>query len=221
MKRVISILLSVAMMLQLAACGSASQPAAKSEAAENSSKASASSVAIKGADKNEKSATVENVTLTVVNAEKKPVVGDRTADNVGQENGEYFANGSDIVKAADYENIVATVKVDSKSDKAITFSEMGWSAVMPDGYKLEDITVEGDISGQIPSNYSGESTVTILAKKSLNVSNLNLNYSFMDYNDEWNAAMSDILQNSLTEDQYKAKYGDKFTPTEMVFNISL
>lgn len=222
MKKVIMILLSSVMALQMVACSTATAPAGVSEnAKESSSSAQSKNENELKAENDGKSITVDNMTITIVKAEKKAVVGDRTSDNFAKENGEYFADGTDIVKAADYENIVITVKVDSKADKAITFNEMGWSAVMVDGYKLKPITVDGDIKGQIPSNYSGESTVNILVKKSLNVSTLKLNYSFIDYNDEWSTALKDTIQNSLSESQFKAKYGNKFTPKEMLFNINI
>lgn len=222
MKKVIMILLASVTVMQLAACNSTTSPVGSlGNVKDSSSSAQNKNENELKPENNGRSITVDNMTITIVKAEKKDVVGDRTADNFTKENGEYFADGSDIVKAADYENIVITVNVNSKYDKAITFSEMGWSAEMTDGYKLKNISVDGDIKGQIPSNYSGESTVNILAKKALNISKLKLKYSFMDYNDEWSAALKDTIQNSLSESQFKAKYGDKFTPKEMVFNINI
>lgn len=51
---------------------------------------------------------VDNVVFTITEGAINPVKGDRTEDNYADENGEYFALGGDIVKAADYEQIVST-----------------------------------------------------------------------------------------------------------------
>jgi hypothetical protein len=166
-------------------------------------------------------AILDNISMKVLDAKKEAVVGDRTADNVSKKNGEYFANGSDIVKATDYERIIISMQVENKSNKAITFNQMGWSATMSDGFKLKNITIDGDINGQVPSNYSGASKVSILAKKSLKVSSFKLTYNLMDYNDEWNAALGDLLKNGLSEEQFNKKYGDKFVSKPIDFNITL
>lgn len=164
---------------------------------------------------------LDKISITIVDAKKEAVIGDRTQDNYAKKGGEYIAYGSDIVKAADYDKIVVTVQVDNKSEKAISFSSMGWLAVMPDGYKLDNITVDGDIEGQVPSNYSGTSTVNVIVKKSLNLSTFKLNLNLMDYNDEWTAAMGDIFKNGLTEQQYNEKYGDKFVPKPLSFDVTV
>jgi len=222
MKKLISILLFAALVISLSACSSNDKYV--NSVNSDSSSSTMSTVQSTTSSETVSSTTnsiLDSVSMKVIEAKKESVVGDRTAENVGKDNGEYFADGSDIVKAADYENITITIQVDNKSNKAITFSQMGWSAVMPDGSKLDKITVDGDIEGQIPSNYSGTSKILILAKKSLNISSFKLSYNLMDYNDEWNAALSDLMQNGLTEEQFNAKYDNKFVSKKIDFDVKV
>lgn len=226
MKKILANLICIALIFSLVGCSNTSSSSSVasskvvSQQASSDSSAQESSVQSKAAS-NKYDSLLDKVTMKVINAKKEAVVGDRTADNVSKENGGYFADGSNIVKAADYERIIVSLQVENKSNKAIAFSEMGWSAVMPDGFKLDKITIDGDIKGQVPSNYSGLSKVSILIKKSLNVSSFKLTYNLMDYNDQWSAALSDVMQNNLTEKQYNAKYGDKFSPKTLDFDITI
>ncbi len=68
-----------------------------------------------GNDGEKEEKTLENNSLTTIKIVEQVIgepIGDRTADNVGQENGEYFAIGSDIVKCSDYtNNSLTTIKI--------------------------------------------------------------------------------------------------------------
>jgi len=160
---------------------------------------------------------VDNVVFTITEGAINPVKGDRTEDNYADENGEYFALGGDIVKAADYEQIEFSVIIENKSDKAIYFSEVGWEAVLPDGYKLKHITVEGKIGEQMPSNYTAEGKVIIIKEKAIQAGQLKLTYHYMDYNEEWQEAIWQVISGELTEEEYTAK----FNPQPVVFDIEL
>lgn len=61
-------------------------------------------------DSNPNEKTKDGVKLILESVTKQPVKGDRTQDNVAEDNGEYFANGSDIAKAIDYEYITVKIK---------------------------------------------------------------------------------------------------------------
>lgn len=161
--------------------------------------------------------TFDNIVFTITEGTINPVKGDRTEDNYADENGEYFGLGSDIVKAADYEQIEFSVIIENKSDKAIYFSEVGWEAVLPDGYKLEHITVEGKIGEQIPSNYTAEGKVIIIKEKAIQADQLKLIYYYMDYNEEWQEAIWQAITGELSEEEYTAK----FNPRPVVFEIKL
>lgn len=152
----------------------------------------------------------DGIVITITGVKVSDVVGDRTQDNYGKENGEYFANGSDVVKASDYELVEIDVKVENKSDRAITFSQFGWSAEQADGYKFKNIGVTGKLKEQIPSNYTTEEKLSILKEKALATEKLMLNYNLIDYNEEWNKAMGEAVSGTLNEKQWKEKYGDKF-----------
>lgn len=161
--------------------------------------------------------TVDGVTITLVDVHFSEVVGDRTEDNFAEENGEYFANGSDILKASDYEWIDISVKVENNSGQAINFSEMGWIAKLPDGYKLNDITATGKLKEQIPSNYTAEEKVSILKEKAIKADSMVVTYNFLDYNEEWNQAIWGAIQGTVTEEEFN----EKFTIQEIDFEIQL
>lgn len=161
--------------------------------------------------------TFDNIVFTITEGTINPVKGDRTEDNYADENGEYFGLGSDIVKAADYEQIEFSVIIENKSDKAIYFSEVGWEAVLPDGYKLEHITVEGKIGEQIPSNYKAEGKVIVVKEKAIQTDQLKLTYNLMDYNEEWREAIWQLLSGEFDAEEYTSK----FNPQPVVFEIKL
>ena len=161
--------------------------------------------------------TVDDVVFIITDCAINLVKGDRTEDNYADDNGEYFAIGSDIVKAADYEQIEFDVIIENKSDKAIYFSEVGWEAELPDGYKTEHITVEGKIGEQMPSNYKADGKVVIIKEKDIQADQLQLTYNFMDYNEEWQEAIWKAVSGEMTEEEYTSR----FNPQPVVFDIRL
>lgn len=161
--------------------------------------------------------TVDDVVFTITECSVASIEGDRTKDNVAEENGEYFAIGSDIVKVADYEQVELSIMIENKKDKAITFSEVGWEAKLPDGYKLENITVEGKIGEQMPSNYKGEGKIVIVKEKAIKAETMQLTYNLMDYNEEWKEAIWKAVAGEMTEEQYK----NKFNPKPVVFELKV
>lgn len=161
--------------------------------------------------------TIDDVVFTITECLINPVKGDRTEDNYSDDNGEYFAIGSDIVKVDNYEQIELSVVIENKSNKAITFSEVGWEAKLPDGYKLTNITVEGKIGEQMPSNYKGEGKLIIIKEKVIKVNKLHLTYNFMDYNEEWQSAIWGAISGEVTENEYK----EKFNPKPVDFEITI
>jgi len=159
----------------------------------------------------------DGVSITITDVKVTDKKGDRTKDNYAQENGEYFALGSDIVKASDYEQIEVGVKVENKSDKAISFSSVGWSAKLPDGYELENIEVTGKLDGQIASNYAVEEKIIITKEKAIKADKMTLTYNFMDYNEEWRQAFWKLLSGEFDVQEYQ----DKFNPYPMDFILEL
>lgn len=170
-------------------------------------------------DSNPNEKTKDGVKLILESVTKQPVKGDRTQDNVVEDNGEYFANGSDIAKAIDYEYITVKIKIENSTDKAITLSENGWSAKMEDGYRLKNCTLSKELKEQIASNNFIDGEVKILAQKKLNVQNFELSYNLIDYTN-FNKMVSDAISGK-SENQCKREYPELFKENYIKFNIEV
>lgn len=163
-------------------------------------------------------ATVNGVSITVTKASLEPVIGDRTSSNVAQENGPYFANGSDIVKAADYQNVKISFKIENKSQKAYTFSAWGLKAKSQTDYELTN-NIFGDSSADVQTDANSENEFEALftIKKSISITSVKLTYSFLNYNSEWSDDIGKVTAKSMTESQYSAKY----KPVALNFDVSI
>lgn len=170
-------------------------------------------------DSNPNEKTKDGVKLILESVTKQPVKGDRTQDNVAEDNGEYFANGSDIAKAIDYEYITVKIKIENSTDKAITLSENGWSAKMEDGYRLKNCTLSKELKEQIASNNSIDGEVKILGQKKLNVQNFELSYNLIDYTN-FDKMVSDAISGK-SENQCKREYPELFKENYIKFNIEV
>lgn len=170
-------------------------------------------------DSNPNEKTKDGVKLILESVTKQPVKGDRTQDNVVEDNGEYFANGSDIAKAIDYEYITVKIKIENSTDKAITLSENGWSAKMEDGYRLKNCTLSKELKEQIASNNFIDGEVKILAQKKLNVQNFELSYNLIDYTN-FDKMVSDAISGK-SENQCKRDYPELFKENYIKFNIEV
>jgi hypothetical protein len=164
---------------------------------------------------NEAATTVEGLFITFTNCKVGNVKGDRTKDNVGTENGEYFAVGSNVVKVSDYKEIVLNANIKNDTDKAITFNKMGLFVTLPDGYKLENTSWEGKFNSQIASKSDGIGTIKIITEKNTKTDEILLTYKYINFNDEWNDTFSQYLKQTITEKQYLEKY----TPIPIKFKI--
>jgi hypothetical protein len=224
------ILLSVMLCTMIVTVGCTGNTNKASESSvQPSVSAQHSNVASKQADQTQKtvaeppkapdgtSVTKSDVAITISNVKVSPVIGDRTKDNVGQANGDYFAIGSDIVKASDYEQIEVTVNIDNKSTKSIHFSGAGWIAKMPDGYELKVSQAKGKVDGQIASNHTGEGKLIFVKEKTIIAKNVLLTYKLMDYGDEFNEAVRKAISGDLTKEEFEKQ----FKPQEMNFEVTL
>ncbi|ALS17736.1 hypothetical protein [Clostridium butyricum] len=170
-------------------------------------------------DSNPNEKTKDGVKLILESVTKQPVKGDRTQDNVVEDNGEYFANGSDIAKAIDYEYITVKIKIENSTAKAITLSENGWSAKIEDGYRLKNCTLSKELKEQIASNNFIDGEVKILAQKKLNVQNFELSYNLIDYTN-FDKMVSDAISGK-SENQCKRDYPELFKENYIKFNIEV
>ncbi|MFL0268021.1 hypothetical protein [Candidatus Clostridium radicumherbarum] len=126
--------------------------------------------------------TVDGLTLSV-NAKIGVVKGDRTKDNVAHDNGEYIANGSDIVKAADYKSIIVDIDIKNDRDNAADLRYL--NGALQDGYKTNStITVDG-YNIQIQAKTSGKYEFKFLVRKDIITENLNLYYLWIKNKDEY------------------------------------
>ncbi|WP_410495000.1 hypothetical protein QTL86_12680 [Cellulosilyticum sp. ST5] len=150
----------------------------------------------------------EYPTAVVISTEIGQPVGDRTADNVGQENGDYFAIGSDIVACADYDSIHVTAQLTNTTGELLNTSAIAWSAKMEDGYELglfQDgvgigIMNEGTLSKQIQANSTETFEFDIYKKKDVTGSKIILNYRDINYGDKYNEMMKMAFSGSSEED---------------------
>lgn len=161
----------------------------------------------------------DNIAITLKGATIENIVGNRDANNKKADKGEYFNHKGKALKASDYEYIVLNMNIENKSDKTITFSRRGWIVTLPDGNELKDFTVTAALSSELRFASSSDGKIKILKEKSTNIDKFELKYNLLNYDEEWNKMNEDIVNNKLSNEQAKAKYGDKLTPKEMKFNV--
>lgn len=166
---------------------------------------------------NEKASPVEGFSITVTAFNIQGVKGDRTADNYANANGEYFAKGSDIVKASDYNSIVVDVEFENNTEKAISISTIGWKAILQDGYKLKNFKPDGKYDNQIASNNKIKLTLSDIVEKTISVKQVDISYSYLDYNDEWSQAMKDAMTSKITKDEFL----EKFKPIPITWKLNI
>ena len=192
MRKLISIILIAMLSIALISCKEES-----SSNNENTDSKSTENTATENKDSTKKQTELK---FTVDSVTREDIKGDRTQDNVSSENGECFAIGSKIVKASDYEYIVASVKIENTSDKAANLNKMGFTAEKEDGYQFSGIIL--DIDTQISSKSSVSGKIKIPVERKYNVNKLKLEY------------VGDIPQGlvqdskTLSEDEIKEKYKD-------------
>ena len=135
-------------------------------------------------------------------------IGDRTADNIGQENGEYFAIGSDIVKCSDYDNVHVVVELTNNRDELFTTNIMAWSAEMEDGYSLNFNTNDySDI--QIQSGSTAKIELDILKEKTVKGNKIILTYTDINYDDTYAEFFQKALSGA-TEEECRKEYPQYF-----------
>lgn len=135
-------------------------------------------------------------------------VGDRTADNIGQENGEYFAIGSDIVKCSDYDNVHVVVELTNNRDELFTTNMMAWSAEMEDGYSL-NINNNDYSDIQIQSGSTAKIELDILKEKTIKGDKIILTYTDINYDDTYAEFLNKALSGA-TEEECRKEYPQYF-----------
>ncbi|HDF5636636.1 TPA: hypothetical protein SOL41_003507 [Clostridioides difficile] len=167
MKKVLLLITVCLLSVGLVACSSTNN-----KDAENTTKKE------KKANENE----VDGIKITIKNVTKEDIKGDINEDGSFNENGEYFSDGIEKKKAADYVYEVVNVEVENKTDKAVKLFQTGWNAVGTDGYEFKDIKVTDKLDNQqVPANYKFDAQVKILVEKNMNVKEIVLKYNLKDY----------------------------------------
>nr|DAF76786.1 MAG TPA: protein of unknown function DUF4969 [Caudoviricetes sp.] len=208
-RKIIAVILTTFTFVGLVSCGN-------SNANSNTKEVAAQGI---NTDSNPNEKIKDNIKFILESVSKEQVKGDRTQDNVSQDNGEYFANGFDIAKAIDYEYIIVKIKIENSTDNALTLSKNGWSAEMEDGYKLKNYTLSQEFNGQVASHNFAEGEIKILVEKKLNVQNFELSYNLLDYNN-FDKMVSDAISGK-SEAQCKKDYPELFKENYVTFNIEV
>ena len=171
---------------------------------------------------NEKATPVDGISIAVTGLRVQSPKGDRTKDNFARENGEYFADGSDIVKASDYNQIAISIEIENNTDKVINTSLSGWQAKLQDGYKLKGLSYykDGTITNpmeikQVASHNNVKATLCCTIEKTISIKEIDLTYNYLDYNDEWSKAIGEAISGKLTKEDYEKK----FTPVPINWNL--
>lgn len=162
--------------------------------------------------------TVDGLTLTV-NAKIGTVKGDRTKDNVGDEKGEYIADGSDIVKASDYKSIIINVDIKNDSDRVAELSQLYWSGELQDGYKLNNTLLDDGKDSQIQAKTSGKYEFQFLVKKDIKAEKIKLDYLWIKNTDEFQKLIQDPSVSQLTQQEVAEKYKDVFSTIKLQTDI--
>jgi len=162
--------------------------------------------------------TIDGLTLTVA-SKIEAIKGDRTKDDVGKENGEYIADGSDVVKAIDYKKIAISVNVKNNTDRTIPMSAFYWGAELQDGYKLNQTITGNQKDSQIQSKTNGKYEFYYTVKKDIKADKINLTYLWVKNEEEFKKIMADPNLSKMSEKEAKEKYKNVYTGFKLVADI--
>lgn len=153
--------------------------------------------------------TVDGLTLTI-NSRIEQVKGDRTKDNYSDDKGEYFAKGSDIVKAADYKNIVVEMDIKNDTSRSIEINPLYVSAELQDGYKLSN-NIDGSQEDQVQSKATGKYKFSFVVKNDIKADKVKLSYLWIKNEEEFKKLVQDPNVSKMSEEEAKEKYKDVYT----------
>ena len=139
---------------------------------------------------------------------------------VGQENSEYFAIGSDIVKCSDYINVHIVVELTNNREELFTTNLMAWSAEMEDGYKL-NFNSNNYSDVQIQSGSTAKVELDILKENTVKGDKIILTYTDINYDDTYTEFFQKALGGS-TEEELRKDYPQYFDESlQHTFEVSL
>lgn len=213
MRKIISISLIMCLTLTLSACGASKKVETNNAPAKTTNTKPA-------VTKDSSTQTADGLTLAITSAKTEAVKGDRTADNHMQENGEYFADGSNVVKAADYKQITVDVDIKNDTGKTIQAGPFYWGAELSDGYKLQqNVPGNSKSDSQVQSKGTGKCELYFVVKNDAKTDKLNLTYLWVKNEEEFKKLMSDPRAAQMTEQEAKEKYKDVYTGIKLTTDI--
>ncbi|MCG7406782.1 hypothetical protein MH117_05070 [Paenibacillus sp. ACRRX] len=170
--------------------------------------------------------TKDGITVEVLSATLEEIMGDRTKDNFSDKNGEYFAIGSNIVKASDYRKLALKVRYFNDRKTAISFPSMSvvaWTLTLPNGVKTKQFDKFEKLVGTVDSKSKVEETISIVVKKPSDKEKQKyvLTYGLLNYTEEFNKVLKDYMLGAITPKDWAKKYEKKFTPIDMVIKLQI
>lgn len=212
-KKIAAILVALFTVISVTGCSKKGDAAINTNIPKNENKTEdAKSPDAKGEEQTNKASntqSLDGLTLTV-SAKIQPVKGDRTKDNIGDVKGEYFANGSDIAKASDYNEIVIIVDVKNDTSKVVQIGVHNWGAELQDGYKLTGNTTGNDPDDQVQSKSSGKYELHYAVKKDIKAEKIKLTYLWVKNQEEFKKTINDPNIAKMSALEVREKYKDIF-----------
>lgn len=106
-------------------------------------------------------------------------------------------------------NIIVSYNIKNDTDAPYFYAFTGWHPSLPDGTKLKLLTTVSDMKAQSISPHSEQTlTLTIQIPKDVNVSEIAMYYSFMNYDEQYWSDFGGYLSGS-TPASALTKYTDK------------
>ena len=157
--------------------------------------------------------TVGGVSISITSCAISAVKGDRTVSNVRKSNGNYFALGSKIVKAADYNLIKLTLKINNESAQTYNYSQKALS-VLPRGIVLGNNIDQID---KVAVKTSKIVTMNYYKKKAIQANKLSIIYNFLNYDVTFYSDLKAIAKKKMTVSQFEKKY----EPTALYYSVPI
>lgn len=163
------------------------------------------------------SVSVKNGLTMTATATIGVIKGDRTKDNYADPNGDYFADGSNIVKTSEYKSILVKVAIKNNGPKTVDVSSYNWMAELADGYKLTSNM--GDTI-QIQPGKTGEVELIYYVKNSAELKAVKVTFVHVVNREKYNEMYSEALK-GVGKAELEKKYGDSYKIYILKTNIKL
>lgn len=162
---------------------------------------------------------IDGVTISIGDISLTDHKGDLDSEGNEADNGEYFMLDGKLMLSSDYELVVLPITFNNENNYSYYFGVGGWKAFL-NTVKSENefslIWVTKELAGEVKPNTKGEGNLYIVAKKEqFEENDLILVYDFLNYDDEWQAALTKVIDEKLPRDEFKELY----TPNRIEFKL--